>query len=153
MLIRFCILKYFPFYQSLPVKFAGKYLYHDKVFLEYRTTPDVKVSVTFLPVGSQDYLEVKMGQMFDGIYVKEFLIFYGEKIPYYIKEEKDGEWIVTESGQLQNQGLCTHAEGSRYDLLNDMMVSWQMKDEATLMERLEGYGSLDGLVKEKFCLL
>ena len=49
--------------------------------------------------------------------------------------------------------MCTHAEGSRYDLLNDMMVSWQMKDEATLMERLEGYGSLDGMVKERFCLL
>lgn len=145
--------KYFPFYHNLPVKFAGKYLYHDKVFLEYRTAPDVEVSVTFLPVGSQDYVEARMCQAFDGIYVKEFLIFYGEKIPYYIKEERDGEWIVTESGQLQNQELCTHAEGSRYDLLNDMMVSWQMKDEATLMERLSGYGALDGLVREAFCLL
>ena len=81
------------------------------------------------------------------------LIFYGEKIPYYIKEEKDGTWTVTESGQVQNQELCTHAEGSRYDLVNDMMVSRQMEDEITLMERLETYGRLDGLVREEFALM
>ena len=60
---------------------------------------------------------------------------------------------MTESGQLQNQELCTHAEGSRYDLLNDMMVSWQMKDEATLLERLDTYGVLDGMVNEEFTVL
>ena len=98
-------------------------------------------------------MEMQMNEMYDGIYVKEFLIFYGEKIPYYIKEEKDGEWLVTESGQVQGQGLCTHAEGSRYDLLNDMMVSWQMEDEQTLLERLNTYGILDGMVKEDFTVL
>ena len=92
-------------------------------------------------------------EVYEGIYVKEFLVFYGEKIPYYIKEERDGEWAVTESGQIQNQELCTHAEGSRYDLINDMMASWQMEDEKTLMERMEAYGILDGMVKEEFNLL
>ena len=60
---------------------------------------------------------------------------------------------MTESGQVQGQGLCTHAEGSRYDLLNDMMVSWQMEDEQTLLERLNTYGILDGMVKEDFTVL
>lgn len=141
---------YFPFYQNLPHKFAGKYLYHDKVYLEYRTEPDTEVLLSFLPVGSSDYVEINMKQMYDGIFVKEFLVFYGENIPYYIKEEKEGEWIVTESGQIQNQELCLHAEGSRYDLLNDMMVSWQMKDEVTLMKRLDTYGKMDRLGKEQF---
>lgn len=145
--------KYFAFYQTLPEHFAGKYMYHDKVFLEYRTKRRTEVTVTFLPVGSEDYVEMQMNEMYDGIYVKGFLVFYGEKIPYYIKEEKDGEWLVTESGQIQNQGLCTHAEGSRYDLLNDMMVSWQMEDEKTLLERLGTYGILDGMVKEEFTVL
>ncbi len=145
--------KYFAFYQALPGHFAGKYMYHDKVFLEYRTKRERKVTITYLPVGSADYVEMQMNEMYDGIYVKEFLIFYGEKIPYYIKEEKDGEWLVTESGQVQGQGLCTHAEGSRYDLLNDMMVSWQMEDEQTLLERLNTYGILDGMVKEDFTVL
>lgn len=145
--------RYFGFYRSLPEHFAGKYMYHDRVFLEYRTQRERKVTVTFLPIGSEDYVEMQMNEMYAGIYVKEFLIFYGEKIPYYIKEEKDGEWLVTESGQLQNQELCTHAEGSRYDLLNDMMVSWQMKDEATLLERLDTYGVLDGMVNEEFTVL
>ena len=61
--------------------------------------------------------------------------------------------MVTESGQIQNQELCTSAEGSRFDLLNDMMVSCQMKDEITLLELLEMYGKMDGFVKEKFLIL
>lgn len=145
--------KYFAFYKTLPESFAGKYLYHDKTFLEYRTDPGKKVVIIFLPIGSSDYLEMDLQEVYEGIYVKEFLVFYGEKIPYYIKEERDGEWAVTESGQIQNQELCTHAEGSRYDLINDMMASWQMEDEKTLMERMEAYGILDGMVKEEFNLL
>ena len=46
-----------------------------------------------------------------------------------------------------------NAEGSRYDLLNDMMVSWQIKDEATLLERLDTYGRLDGMIREQFGIL
>lgn len=145
--------KYFGFYKSLPEFFAGKYLYHDKVFLEYRTSPGGNVILSYLPAGSSEYEEQKMQEMYDGVFVKDFLVFYGEKIPYYIKEERDGKWIVTESGQVQNQELCTHAEGSRYDLINDMMISRQMEDEITLMERLETYGRLDGLVREEFGIL
>lgn len=144
---------YFPFYHTLPEKFAGTYLYHDRVFQEYRTSPDTRVVISFLSVDSEDYEECEMQQMYDGIYVKEFLVFYGEKIPYYIKEEQNGEWIVTESGQIQNNEICTSAEGSRYDLLNDMMVSYEMKDEATLRERLETYCKMDKQVKEKFRIL
>ncbi|EOS24265.1 hypothetical protein C806_02307 [Lachnospiraceae bacterium 3-1] len=144
---------YFSFYKTLPESFAGKYLYHDKTFLEYHTEPGQKVVLIFLPVGGSDYLEIDMKEVYEGIYVKEFLVFYGEKIPYYIKEKKDGEWSVVDGGQIQNQELCIYAEGSRYDLINDMMVSWQMKDEQTLMERMETYGILDGMVREEFNLL
>lgn len=143
----------FAFFQTLPPEFAGKYLYHDRVFLEYRTSPGSRVMLYYLPVGSEDYVELQMKEMYDGIFVKEFLVFYGEKIPYYIKEEKEDTWMVTESGQVQTQELCVNAEGSRYDILNDMMVSWQIKDEATLLERLDAYGRLDGMIREQFGIL
>lgn len=144
---------WFYFYRTLPEKFAGKYLYHDKVFLEYRTSPDAQVAVSYLPACGEDYVECEMKQMYQGVYVKAFLVFYGEMVPYFIKEKADGEWGLTESGHIQNQEFCTSAEGSRYDLLNDMMVSHQVKDEATLWERLETYGRLDGFVKESFGIL
>lgn len=142
--------KSFAFFRTLSEKLVRKYFYYDTVFLEYRTALDARVIVCFLPERETEYEEYEMKQMYDGIFVREFRIFYGEKIPYYIKEEQNGEWIVTESGQLQNQELCTNAEGSRYDLLNDMMVSWHMKDEVTLLERLETYERQDKLVKERF---
>ena len=121
--------------------------------MEYRTSPDAQVAVSYLPACGEDYVECEMKQMYQGVYVKAFLVFYGEMVPYFIKEKADGEWGLTESGHIQNQEFCTSAEGSRYDLLNDMMVSHQVKDEATLWERLETYGRLDGFVKESFGIL
>ena len=144
---------WFSFYRELPEKFAGKYLYHDKVFLEYRTAPGREVAVSYLPAFGKDYVECEMKQMYQGVYVKEFLVFYGESIPYFIKEKADGEWRLTESGHIQNQEFCTSAEGSRYDLLNDMMVSHQVGDEVTLWERLESYGRLEGYLKGQFGIL
>ncbi len=144
---------YFPFYHKLPGELAGKYLYYDTQFLEYRTAPGTRVAISYLPERRLDYVECKMRQMYDGIFVKGFRVFYGEKIPYYIKEEQDGEWVITQSGQIQNQEFCDNAQGSRYDLVNDMMVSWKMRDEATLLERLRDYGYKDKVVKERFHIL
>ena len=144
---------WFSFYKSLPGSFAAKYLYHDRVFLEYHAEPGAEVVVDYLPAQGCDYVECKMKEMYSGVFVKMFIVFYGESIPYYIKEKQDEEWILTESGHVQDTEFCTSAEGSRYDLLNDMMVSRQVKDEATLWERLDAYGQLDAYVKEQFCLI
>ena len=144
---------WFSFYQGLPERFAGKYLYHDKVVLEYRASPDAEVVVSYLPSQGEEYVECEMKQAYEGVFTKEFLVFYGELVPYFIKERTGGEWELTESGHIQNQEFCTSAEGSRYDLLNDMMVSRQVKDEATLWERLGTYGRLDGFVKDTFGII
>ncbi len=144
---------WFSFYQGLPERFAGKYLYHDKVVLEYRASPDAEVVVSYLPSQGEEYVECEMKQAYEGVFTKEFLVFYGELVPYFIKERTGGEWELTESGHIQNQEFCTSAEGSRYDLLNDMMVSRQVKDEATLWERLRTYGRLDGFVKDTFGII
>ena len=77
--------KYFGFYKSLPEFFAGKYLYHDKVFLEYRTIPGGNVILSYLPVGCSEYLEQKMLEMYEGVFVNSVpatvLLVSGSVIP------------------------------------------------------------------------
>lgn len=145
--------KYFPFYKNLPQQMAVTYGYYDRTFLEYRTQKNVRVMIHCGQWSGDGYSEREMQQMYSGIFCKGFLLFFGEKLPYYIKEERDGSSVVTQSGQIQSNDLCTSAEGSRYDLINDMVVSWQMKDEITLEKRLEQYQCRDVLVKEHFTIV
>lgn len=126
---------------------------HDRVVVEYRTTPQAKVYINYLPVGYTSYVEREMKQMYDGIFAKEFVIFYDENIPYYIKEEIDGEYKVMESGQIVRESLTDSGEESRPVLIDDIMAAWQMKDEAALVKLLETYGRMDVMVKEEFTLL
>lgn len=145
--------KYFPFYKNLPQRMAVKYGYYDRTFLEYRSQKDARVMIHYGQWEGSGYNECEMHQMYSGIFCKGFLLFFGEKLPYYIKEEQNGSFAVTQSGQLQSNDLCTSAEGSRYDLINDMVVSWRMKDEITLEKRLDQYQCRDALVKEYFTIV
>lgn len=145
--------RYFAFYQSLPETLRKKYLLHDHVILQYCTDSDVKVLINYQPLGDTEYIECEMPQMYEGIFAKEFLIFYGESLPYYIKEQRDQECKVTESGQIQRLQLDNNGEESRFDLINDMMAGWQMKDEAALLEWMKIYGHLDEMVMREFTML
>ena len=145
--------RYFAFYQSLPETLRKKYLLHDHVILQYCTDSDVKVLINYQPLGDTEYIECEMPQMYEGIFAKEFLIFYGESIPYYIKEQRDQECKVTESEQIQRLQLDNNGEESRFDLVNDMMAGWQMKDEAALLEWMKIYGHLDEMVMREFTML
>lgn len=126
---------------------------HDRVVVEYRTVPGAKVLINYLPVGFTNYVEQEMKQMYEGIFAKEFIVFFEENIPYYIKEEIDGEYKVTESGQIIRQSIADSAEESRPVLIDDMMAAWQVKDEVTLLKQLEAYGQIDEMVKREFTLL
>ncbi len=145
--------KYFPFYKSLPQEFAEKYMYYDKTFLEYRTVPDTRVIISYGKRQSEEYIECDMTRMYSGIFVKSFSMFYGEEIPYYIKEEENGEFVVTESGHVQSSEICLGSEDSRYHLLNDMIMSWKMKDETTIERMMEQYHKMEKLVQDKFTVI
>lgn len=144
---------YFAFFKSFPRKVQEKYMFHDRIIVEYRTTPQARVHINYLPVGYTNYVEREMKQMYDGIYAKEFLIFFEENIPYYIKEKVGGEYRVTESGQIVKENIANDGEESRPVRIDDMMAAWQMKDEAALLRQLEDYGQKDEMVKRKFTLL
>ena len=128
-------------------------MFHDRASVEYRTAPEAKVFINYLPIGCTKYAECEMKQMYEGIFAKEFILFFEENIPYYIKEEIDGEYKVTESGQIEKQRLYDGGDESRPVLIDDMIAAWQMKDEATLQKQIEAYGQMDEMVNQQFTLL
>ena len=123
---------YLPFFRSFTGFIPQLHLYADLVCLEYRTVPGAKVRLHYLGDGGSDQYEIRMlSEVCEGYYVKRFVLFFGEKLQYYVTEEKDGTWQLTESGCLENNEAAPETGESRYELLNDLFLSASMGDERT----------------------
>ena len=104
------------------------------------------------------YETVEMREMFDGIHVSMFQIFHGEAVQYYITElyAKDGEGVqehITQSDTLLDDGEVDGQQTDRFGILNDMLVSIAMQDEATAAGTLEEYMYQDYCSRELFRVL
>lgn len=145
--------RYFAFYHRLPRRLLRKYRLTDRAVLEYRTKPGRHVFVNYAcdrPQGGSAYVEEELQQMYEGIYGKCFVAFYGEEIPYYIREERDQGSDITQSGHIQTEELAEQGEESMYGLLNDMMISYQLDDLLTLRQLHSQYQEKLRRVKELF---
>lgn len=50
-------------------------------------------------------------------------MFFGENIQYYIMEESESGEQLTESGSLQKSDIMNDNPDSKYEIINDMMIS------------------------------
>lgn len=173
---------YFPFYKKLAAYAPELHYIKNCVFVEYRTVPDNPVYIHYAygtDYGNQysdvlgqesgdeaqsrtedygHYETAEMREMFDGIHVSMFQIFHGETVQYYITEmySENGEGVqehITQSDTLYNDGKVDAGEGDRFGILNDMLVSISMQDEATAAGTLEEYMHLDFCSRELFRVL
>ncbi len=115
----------------------------DKVFVEYRTGPGGKARIHYVITREngeeQDYLSENMRDVFEGICCREFVLFFGETLQYYVTEEVGGEETLTESGNLQCPDLENDVAGSKFGLVNDLVISNSLQDYDTLDKDLETY--------------
>lgn len=117
----------------------------DKFYVEYIANPEHKVKIYYRIEASEQmvFVEDEMKNMYMGIFVKEFVLFMGEGLEYYITEENlEHEIAETEIRTvfLENDSFLGD---SIYNQINNMIEAYEMKDEITLME------SIDTFIKEK----
>lgn len=142
---------YFAFYQQMPEEIRYRFHFYDRKFLEYRTNPSKRVVVHYQK--GESYVDEDMNEMYEGIFVKEFIVFFGEEIPYYISEEAPRESVVTESGRLSCKDVCGRENGSTYDMLNEMELEYTLKDYEKLERLLRKYDSMKKRNEERFQLM
>ena len=127
----------------------------DKTIIEYRTTPGRRAGIHYTLInenGETDgYRSEYMKEAYGGVFFKEFILFFGESLQYYIVEEQDGKGQVTESSTIQ-KGDGTGEEDSRYRLLNDIAMARSMQDYNTMDDLLEEYYRRDFLNGRLFTL-
>ena len=131
--------------------------YLDKSILEYRAKPGHRAVIHFLLQKEdgveQEYSKEEMQEVFAGICVKEFILFFGERLQYYITEEEDGKEQLTQSGTISKSDIGNTVLESRFSMLNDIMIGKTLQDYDTVGNLLEEYYKKDFMVDKLFTML
>lgn len=145
---------YFDFFARLDYRLLEKYFLYDKAFLQYESIPGAHVVLHYSrDEDGEEFNSEDMVEMYDGIYVKTFVIFFGELIRYYITEEHDNSIEVKESNRLTCNNIPGDNDHSRYNLINEMIISDTLSDETTLKSNIDEYKRLDAATKQLFKLI
>ena len=145
---------YFDFFARLDYRLLEKYFLYDKAFLQYESTPGAHVVLHYSrDEDGEEFNSEDMVEMYDGIYVKAFVIFFGELIRYYITEEHNNSIEVKESNRLTCNNIPGDNDHSRYNLINEMIISDTLSDETTLKSNIDEYKRLDAATKQLFKLI
>ena len=133
---------FFPFFMEYSELCPDMLQFSDKTMIEYRTAPGSTCILHYRLAGSEDnqYHSREMKEMYDGIFVSSFVLFFGEQLQYYVSEEKsDGSAVTTESGMVSKSDIVKNGFSSRYSLINDIMIGETLQDYDTVDKLLAQY--------------
>lgn len=143
---------YFAFYRRFEKKLILKYHLYDKFFVEYHAAPGSRVMLHYSMDGVS-YKEEELQEVYEGIFVKQFILFFGETVQYYMVEKNGKEQKVTESNCLANQNVMENGGGGRYEKLNEMLFHGTLEEEDVLRRELKNYYGMKRVTEEAFELL
>jgi len=129
----------FGFFRRLDMRLQAKYQLYDKFYIEHRLKPGVYARIHYR-VNDEAYREDEMREVYDGIYVKEVLLFFGDEVAYYITEtNKQKEQNATLSGQLENRDVYANQGENCYTLINEMLFNVTLQETETLKRDMLDY--------------
>ena len=127
----------------------------DKTMLSYHTNPRTKVILHYRRVGGweeENFRREEFKEVYFGTYVKEFILFYGEEVQYYITEIIDDQEQLTGSGSLRKEEIKEGKKESRYQLINEMAIAGALSDYTSLEQMLEEYWKKEFIADQVFYL-
>lgn len=144
----------FPFYRDFHGKFPLPVHIMDEQYVEYIADPGCEVKIHYLISsghGEEEYITETMRDVFEGIRVKEFVLFQDELLQYYISEQRSEGEVITKSASVHmDESMDSARASSRYHTLNLMMIAQEMHDDTTLIDMMEEYAGEREMVKEIF---
>lgn len=146
----------FAFYQKLPRMFLQQYQLEDRIFIEQKACPGDKVTLYYKISRGKDkdvlYKSEPMKMMYHGIFSREFVLFYGETLTYYVSIEHKGE--VRETGKKTVTMPNVDMKGrSKYQLINQMLAAQKLGKHNLLKETALKYCRAERISEELFPLI
>jgi hypothetical protein len=113
----------------------------DKCFITYVADPRSRVYIHYrlMKQEDQEFMIQRMPNVFLGIHVKEFVLFYHETVEYYITQEYEGQETATESFYAQYECDPLMTDDTRYNQISLMLMAKELGDENALLEMMENY--------------
>ncbi len=148
----------FSFFKDFFGKFTMPIHIMNQHYVEYTARPECEVKIHYLISQSDDnfdtdkaFITETMRNVFEGVRVKEFVLFQDEMLQYYISEFSEAGEKITKSVSVRFDDSAYNAsEGRRYHALNTIMIAKQMNDDATLIDMMEEYAKERENIKHLF---
>lgn len=148
--------KILPFYKSFKNFIKLPQDVFLKTYLIYKSLPGKQVHVRYaFDTGSRQtlfYKTERVDEMIPGMYVKEFVVFHGERLVYKIDDDILGTSYVVESESLKTKAF-NQKDRNRFALINSMLVNQEMRDDNELLETLDVYLNTVHLFEENLSIL
>ncbi|GLB30376.1 hypothetical protein LAD12857_22990 [Lacrimispora amygdalina] len=145
----------FPYYKKLAKYIPMPEDVMDKAMIQYCAERDSKIEleIRILP-DEEEYHSEDITRMYQGVFVKQKILFEGEIMEYRVKELIDEEWVLKEEGSVGCEaGVAPKDSDSRYACLNEMSLSLNLKDETGLKKRMQEYLKKNAAAEEIFSLM
>ena len=145
----------FGFYSRFPAAWTQAYQVEDKIFVEKHFAPGTRVVIHYqlLEEGQETsgWVSEPMKDMFQGIFVKEFLLFYGETLTWYLTVTENGTEQDTDREQISLTDVDT-AGSTRYKLLNQILAAKKLGNKELMEKAVKKFLWQDAFTSELFSL-
>lgn len=126
----------------------------DRIVLEYRCNPKHRVILHYVleyhGKKTFDYVTERLYPVCSGVFVRAFILFYGERLTWFFTETADdGTEISTECRIAENREEHTEG-GSRFHWLCRMQRALDHHQDRALRKMMTEYEKLTELTEEKF---
>jgi len=132
----------FEFYSRLPKKLIQAGQIEDKIFVQEQFRPDSRVILHYKLSeqngGHTEWVSEPMKNVYRGIFVREFLLFYGETLRYYMSVMTDGKIQDTDTYEVSLVDMDTSGN-TKYRLINRMLEARDHGDRKGLEETEKTY--------------
>lgn len=142
----------FSFYRRFERGILVKYHLYDKYFMEFHGTPGAHMTIHFR-VGETQWQTEELTEMYDGIYVRQFILFFGEEVQYYLGENGGASDEVAQSGCITAGDVLPDDFSGRYAALNEIQTRLTLGDADQAAVRMREYDRMNRVTEEMFKLL
>lgn len=146
----------FAFFVQLPKECIKAFQLEDKVFVEEQVHPNAKVVLHYaLGQGEEEepvFLSEPLKHHYHGIFTREFLLFYGERLVWYMTIELDGVTRQTEVKTVVMDTVTTEGK-TKYQMLNQMLANRKLSKDSVLDAAMEKYLLTEQMTNHIFTLV
>lgn len=130
--------------------------YDNQTFLEYRTQSEYPMILHYMlktDGKGGEYRTEEIKSCYPGIYTRNFPVFFGETIEYYISEKRGENERLVANGTLGKSEAGMEASKERFHMINDYIVAVSLQDKEKAERALDSYYRTEFSAEKLFTLL